>query len=353
MAGLALAAGAAAGNIHLPLGQIVQHGLAANAVFAQVQHLAHRIVGAVDGDARNGRKALAQAAVQRGQMLGALGKARLHLLRGSGKAHGIGNVFGAGAHALFLPAAQKGQLHALTVALAQKQCAHALGGMDLVPAHRKAVDVIQPERHAHPALHGIDMHRRARVGGFHQLGQLFRIHTGAQLVVHQHTGHQNGALVHIARHFFHIQMAVLFRGNLDHLKALLGQTAQRQLHAGMLEPAHHNAPAPVLPGVRRAQQRNVVAFRAAARKIHLGGRAAQGFGHRGAAAVEQLGVFQPGGVQAAGIGPVFGQAFAHRSHNLRRGNGGGGIIQIVQIFVCQHKRNSFLRDDFPSRRVFR
>ena len=71
------------------------------------------------------------------------------------------------------------------------------------------------------------------------------------------------------------------------------------------------------------------------------------------AAVEQLGVFQPGGVQAAGIGPVFGQAFAHRSHNLRRGNGGGGIIQIVQIFVCQHKRNSFLRDDFPSRRVFR
>ena len=241
--------------------------------------------------------------------------------------------------ALFLPAAQIGRLD--VIASAQIQGAHALGGVDLMTAHREAVDAIQLHRHPQPGLHPVHMHGGAAVGCLHPGSQLLHVLLCARLVVHLHAGHQNGVFVHRVHEGIQIQMAGLVRVDGHHIEAQLPQPFHGHGHAGMLVAAHHHPFAPAFPGQGRAQNGDVVALGAAAGEEHLFGVRAQCFCHAGAGLFQQAAAFAAGAVQAGGVGPVFHHGLADRVRHRFIHNGGGGIIQIMEGFVVQHSGLTF------------
>ena len=67
------------------------------------------------------------------------------------QAHGVGQVFSAGAHPVLLSPAQDGG--GAVVAAAQIQGPDALGGVDLVAGHRQTVHVFQGYPHPQPGLY--------------------------------------------------------------------------------------------------------------------------------------------------------------------------------------------------------
>ena len=240
-----------------------------------------------------------------------------------------------------LPAAQVRRLD--VIAPAQVQRAHALGRVDLVTAHREAVDAIQLHRHPQPGLHPVHMHGGARVFLLHPLCQPVHIHLCADLVVHLHAAHQNGVLVHRVHEGIQVQMAGLVRGNGHHIEAQLPQPFHGHGHAGMLVAAHHHPFAPAFPGQGRAQNGNVVALRAAAGEEHLLGGGAQGLCHPGAGLFQQAAAFAAGAVQAGGVGPVLDHGLADGIRHRLIHDGGGGVIQIMEGFVVQHSGLTFYK----------
>ena len=312
---------------------MVQHGLASDHVQAEVQHLGHRVLRAVQGDLRELLQPLPQAGVQLHQRFVALRQRPAEQRGRLRHADGVGQVFGTGAHPLLLPATQIRRLN--VVALAQVQRADALGGVDLVAAHRVAVNVRQPHWHPHPGLHTVHVHGGAVVAGLHPGGQAGHVHGGAGFVVHLHGGHQNGVFIHQLQHPVHIQVAVRLRGHKLHIVALLGQALHGQGHAGVLKAGAYNALAP-LAGAGRAQNGQVVPLRAAAGEVHLPRRGPQSAGHIGPGLVQGQLTVGARGVQAGGVGPVLGHRLRDGLDHLRVHHGGGGIVQVMNVRVVQH-----------------
>ena len=327
----------------------MQHGLALDAHGAHVHHLGHCVRRAVEQEAGHCFQSLAQPLVQLCHSGGALGHALVAQQRGLGHAHRIGQIFGAGAHALFLaaavapllPAAQVGRLD--VIAPAQVQGAHALGRVNLMPAHREAVDALQLHRNPQPGLHPVHMHGGARVLFLHPLCQPVHVHQGADLVVHLHAAHQDGVFVHRIHEGIQVQMAGLVRVDGHHIKAQLPQPFHGHGHAGMLVAAHHHPLAPAFPGQSRTQNGDVVALGAAAGEEHLLRGRAQSLCHPGAGLFQQAAAFAAGAVQAGGVGPVLDHGLADGIRHCLIHDGGGGVIQIMEGFVVQHSGLTFYK----------
>ena len=339
MAGLAPAAGAGRRNVNLCFGKPCQHGLALDAVLTEVQHLGHGVFRAVDLHLREGLQSFPQALVQRPHG----GVTALHGLGqtggGCGKAHGIGQILGAGAQAALLLTAQIGRPERLHQTVGKVERTNALGGMDLVAAHRQGVDVVQLDGHTHPRLHRIHMDDGAAVAALDLGGKAFHIVAGAHLVVHHHAGHKDGVFVHMLQHPVHVQCAV--RAGFDHrdIIALLRQLFQRALDAGVFKAGHHDALAKGACA-RRAQQSQIVALAAAGGKIQLPALAAQCAGHSGTGGVQRFLAAGTGAVQAGRVCPVFPHGLVDHIRHLGSNHRGGGVIQIMQFRVLQHKRDS-------------
>ena len=313
-----------------------QHGLALDAVLAEVQHLGHRIVRAVDDHLREGFQPFPQAQVQ-----GAHSSIpALHGLVQAGgrssKAQRIGQVLGAGTLLPLLLTAQIGSLERLIQAVAQVERTNALGCMDLVSADSQCVDVRQLDGHPHPGLHGIHMDDGAAVAALDLGGQTLHIVPGADLIVDHHAGHKDGVFVHMVQHPVDVQRAVRAGVHHGHIIAHGGQTLQRLLHAGVLKTGHHDALAEPA-GQSRAQQGHVVALAAAGGKIELPALAAQGAGHGGTGGVQGFLAPGTGGIQTGRVGPVLPHGLVDDIRHFRGHDGGGGVVQIMQFRVLQHK----------------
>ena len=336
MAGLAPAAGTGRRNVDLRFGQECQHRFALDAVFTEVQHLRHGIRRAVEHHFREGRQPVPQALVQRPHG----GVAALHGFgkagdRG-GKAHGIRQVLGAGAQPALLLAAQIRRLERLHQPVGQVQRTDALGRVDLMAAHRQSVDVVQLDGHPHPRLHGVHMHDGAAVAALDLGRQTLHIVPGTHLVVHHHAGHKDGVFAHMLQHLVDVQRAVGAGLHHGHVVAALCQIFQRALDAGVLEAGHHDVLAKGT-GAGGPQQGQIVALAAAGGKIQLLCLAAQGPGHGSAGGVQCFLAAGTGAVQAGGVSPVLPHGLVDDICHLRCHDGGGGIVQIMQFRILQHK----------------
>ena len=328
MAGLTAAAGAGRGDVDLLFGQKSQHGLALDAHLAEVQHLGHGVLRAVDDYLREGLQPLPQLPVQRTHgsvpALHGLCKAGGRC----GQPHGVGQVFGAGAHLPLLLAAQIGRLEGLHQPVGKVERANALGCMDFVAAHRERIDVVQLDGHAHPCLHRVHMDDGAAVAALYLGGKAFHIVAGADLVIHHHARHKNGVFVHPLQHGGNVQRAVCPGGYHGNVVALLCQPLQRALHTGVLEAGHHDALAEGA-GLHRAQQRQIVALAAAGGKVQLPAFAAQRARHGGAGGVQGLFTARARAIQAGGVCPVLPHGLVDDVRHLRRYDGGGRVVQIM------------------------
>ena len=111
------------------------------------------------------------------------------------KPDGVGQVFGAGADAALLVAAEVGRAQVLALVFTQIQGADALGRVDFMPRNRQRIDagqLFQVERDAQPRLHGVDVHGRAAVFRLDTGGQAGDVLHGSGLVVDGHAGHKHG-----------------------------------------------------------------------------------------------------------------------------------------------------------------
>ena len=138
------------------------------------------------------------------------------------------------------------------------------------------------------------------------------------------------------QHFVDIQRAVGAGLDHRHVVALGGKALQRALDAGVLEAGHHDALSEGT-GAGRAQQGKVVALAAAGGEVQLLCLAAQGAGHGGAGGVQGFLAPGTGGIQAGRVGPVLPHGLVDDIRHFRGHDGGGGVVQIMQFRVLQHK----------------
>ena len=309
-------------------GQKSQHGLALDAHLAEVQHLGHGVLRAVDDHLREGLQPLPQLPVQRTH--GSV--AALHGLGQTGsrcrQTHGVGQVFSAGAHLPLLLAAQIGRLEGLHQSVGEVERTNALGRVDFVAAHRERIDVVQFDGHTHPRLHRVHMDDGAAVAALYLGGKALHIVAGTDLVVHHHAGHKDGVLVHPLQHGGNVQRAVCPGGYHGNVVALLCQPLQRPLHTGVLEAGHHDALAEGA-GLHRTQQRQIVALAAAGGKVQFPAFAAQRARYGGAGGVQGFFTARARTVQAGRVCPVLPHGLVDDVRHLGRYDGGGRVVQIM------------------------
>ena len=170
----------------------------------------------------------------------------------------------------------------------------------------------------------------------HLGGQPLHVVPGADLVVDHHARHEDGVLVHGIQHFVDVQRAVGAGLHHGHVVAAFCQIFQRALDAGVLEAGHHDVLAKGT-GAGGPQQGQIVALAAAGGKVQLLRLAAQGPGHGSAGGVQCFLAAGTGAVQAGGVGPVLPHGLVDDVCHLRCHDGGGGIVQIMQFRILQHK----------------
>ena len=325
MAGLTPAAGTGRRDVNLLFSKEGKHGLALDAVLAEIQHLRHGGVRAVDDDFREDGKPLSHPLVQRTHS----GVTALHVFgepgRGRSQAHRVGKILGAGAHLALLLAAEVGRLERLHQTVTQVERADALGCVNLVSADRQGVDVCQLDGNAHPCLHCVNVDDGATVLLLDGSGQTLDVVPGANLVVYHHAGDKDGVFVHMRQHFVEVEGAVRLGVDDGDIVAHLCQTFQRFLDAGMLKAGHDDALAEV-PGQSRAQQSEVVALAAAGGEVKLFRLAAQCPGDGGTGGIQRLLAPRAGCVEAGRVRPVFAHGFVNDVRHFRCDHRRGGVV---------------------------
>ena len=195
-------------------------------------------------------------------------------LTGGGKAGNLGGGLGARAHPVLLPAS--GEVGGQSYPLFHQQGSNALGGANLVAAHRHKV---RPQRrhgvgHLQKALDGVAVEQDVLVVGLHQLHALGHGEDGANLVVHQHHGHQDGVGAQGGGQVLGVDAALPVRLEVGHLVALALQVPAGLQHGGVLNGGGDDVLA--LPAVQLHPSADgpVVALGAAGGEVHLLGGAA-------------------------------------------------------------------------------
>ena len=168
----------------------------------------------------------------------------------------------------------------------------------------------------------------AAVAALYLGGKAFHIVAGADFVIHHHAGYKDGVLVHPLQHSGNVQRAVCPGSYHGNVVALLCQTLQRPLHAGVLKAGHHDALAEGA-GLYRTQQRQIVALAAAGGKVQFPAFAAQRARHGGASGIQGFFTARARAVQAGRVCPVLPHGLVDDVRHLGRYDGGGRVVQIM------------------------
>ena len=136
-------------------------------------------------------------------------------------------------------------------------------------------------------------------------------------------------------------LAVGGGGDKDHLPAGGGQIFQRAADAGVLKAGADDLFAEGA-GPRRPQQGEVVPLAAAGGEVKFPPLAADGAGQGGPGMGQGRLALGPRRVEGGGVGPVFQHGGVDDAGHLGVDDGGGRVVQILQLRVCAHRDTCFI-----------
>ena len=168
----------------------------------------------------------------------------------------------------------------------------------------------------------------------------------AQLIVHQHHGHQYRVLPQGGAQVLRMDMAPPVGLEAGHRPALGLQGLEGFQHGGVLDGGGDDMPAPVAAICVGGLNGPVVPLGAAGGEKNLLRPAAQGPGHPGPVVPEPLGGLLPEGAAGGGVAETGGHLLQSGLGGLRPDPGGGGVVQISEhsgalprFFLHRHDNN--------------
>ena len=174
------------------------------------------------------------------------------------------------------------------------------------------------------------MEQHPAAGLFQYPGRLRHRENGAQLVVHQHHGHQNGVRPQGGGQVGHGDVPLFVRSEVGDLVPLALQLAAGLQHGGVFIGSGDDMVSFSPVQVDSAENGPVVPFGAAGGEKELLGRAAQGGGHIGPPQLDLSGGLAAQFILGGGIAPALLHGLYSGLNGLWANRGGSGIIQIVQ-----------------------
>ena len=199
-------------------------------------------------------------------------------------------------------------------------------------AHRQQVhsQLFGGEGELQEALDRVAVEQGAAAGPADGLGGLPDGQNGAQLVVHQHHGHQGGVrpdgLLHLPGGYVPLPV----RLEIGNLTALPLQGPAGLQDSGVLDGGGDDVAAHPAVQSQGGPDGPVVALSAAGGEEELAGGAAQGAGHVGPPERQGLGGLPAELVHRGGVAPPPGHGFQGGLGGLGTHRGGGGGIKIVE-----------------------
>ena len=321
-------AGAPGGHADAPGGQLQQHALALDELEGEVHVVGQAALpaavelgrGDLREDAPDGMVAQGELAV----MLG--GKLVDRQFGGAREADDAGHVLrGTAAPALLLAAIEKVlKLHAT----AHVQKPDALGPVNLVGGRRQHIDaqLVHVDGLVAEGLHRVGVEDDVRFVG--SLRQLANRLDGADLVVGEHDGDQDGVRADGRLEILHAHEAVLVHGQVGHLEALALQRLAGVQHGVVLDGARDDVAPFGGVGPGEALDSPVVRFGSAAREEDLarggadeGGQALAGCGHGVGGLLAQ-------GVNRGGIAEMLGEVGGHGLHHFGTDGRRGRMVKV-------------------------
>ena len=155
----------------------------------------------------------------------------------------------------------------------QDEGSGTLGSVHLVRRDREAVDaeLLEIQLELAQGLDRVRVHVRVRGPRSHTARQGRDGVDPPDLVVHEHAGHESGALVEQRIRGLEVQGSARVHGQREHLEALLGEAHRRAPHAGVLVRPEQDARALAAAGgprARRAEDREAVRLGPSAGEAH-------------------------------------------------------------------------------------
>ena len=265
--------------------------------------------------------------VAQGQLTVALGGDFLRgQFGGAREADDAGHVLrGAAAPALLLAAIEKVlKLHAT----AHIQKADALGAVDLVGRRRQHVDaqLVHVDGLMAEGLHRVGVEGDARlVGGRRQLANRL---DGADLVVGEHDGGQDGVRADGRLEVLNAHESVLVHGKIGHLEALALQRLAGVKHRVVLDGARDDVAPLGGVGPSEALEGPVVRFGAAAREEDFARRRADEAGQALAGGSHGVGGLLAQGVNGGRIAEMLGEVGGHGLHHFGANGRRGRMVKV-------------------------
>ena len=245
---------------------------------------------------------------------------------GGRQGRGLGGGLGAGPQPALLPAARQQGLEVQPPA--DVLHADALGGADFMAAEGEQIhpQLRRGEGYLQKGLHRVAVEQGGGAGVPDGLGGLRHGEKGAQLVVHQHHGHQHrvgpqGGPEGVGGH-----VAAPIRLEVGHLIPLGGQDLHRLQHGGVLDGGGDDVPSLPPSILCGGPDGPVVPLGAAGGEDQLLRRAAQAAGHGGAVLLQRGGGGLPQGIPGGGVAVPLSHGLQGGPGGLRTHPGGGGII---------------------------
>ena len=193
---------------------------------------------------------------------------------------------GAGAHAALLSAAANEGLD--FDPCFDIQCAYALRRVDLMAAYAYHVraELFCGKGHLHKALNGVGMQKSLRAAALEHFCYSRNVGNAAGLVVYHHKRHKDSILTQSCLYRVRGNRAVLFGGEISHLKAAALKLLKRFSHRIVLNGGGDDVSAASCGAFRASCYCPDVALRAAGGEINLRCRAAERRGYLSARGVE-------------------------------------------------------------------
>ena len=321
-------AGGAGGHADAPGGQLQQHAFALDELEGEVH-----VVGqaALPAAVELGRGDLLENAadgmVAQRQLAVALGDDFLGgQFGGAGEADDAGHVLGGAAPPAFLLTAIEEVLKLHAAAHIQK--ADALGAVDLVGRRRQHVDaqLVHVDGLMAEGLHRVGVEDDARlVGGRRQLANRL---DGADLVVGEHDGGQDGVRADGRLEVLNAHESVLVHGKIGHLEALALQRLAGVKHRVVLDGARDDVAPLGGVGPGEALEGPVVRFGAAAREEDFARRRADEAGQALAGGSHGVGGLLAQGVNGGRIAEMLGEVGGHGLHHFGANGRRGRMVKV-------------------------
>ena len=185
------------------------------------------------------------------------------------------------------------------------------------------------EGHLQKALDRVTVEQGGTAGALDGPGRLRHRQDGAQLVVHQHHGHQHRVRAKGLLQIGGGDVPLAVRPEVGHLIALALQRLAGLQHRGVLDGGGDDVLPLPLSQLRGGLNGPVVALGAAGGEHHLLRGAAQSPGHVGTPLLHPCGRLAAQGVAGGGVAPALAHGLHRRLDGLRPHRGGGRVVQIM------------------------